>query len=81
MGEHAIDQPASANVDRQEHSGIGATGAHRIDDRTRMKDHAFAAVEIGCGDAQRNAQLFESLHLQGAVQERHHAVVGGEAVT
>ena len=30
--EHAIDQPPSANIYRQKHSWIRATGAHRIDD-------------------------------------------------
>src|SRR5580658_3127635 len=66
MREHAIDQPASANVYRQEHSGIGATGSYRIDDRTGMKDYALAGVEVSRGHSQRITQLFKGLHLQVA---------------
>src|SRR5580658_6973372 len=46
-----------------------------------MKDNSFAGVEVGRGDAQWNAQLFEGLHFQNAIEERDHAVIGGEAVT
>ena len=79
MRQHAIHQVAPANLDRQKHSRISATGAHRIDDRSRVKHHAFAGIEVGCGHAERNAQLFKRLHLQSARQERNHAVVRGEA--
>ena len=44
-----------------------------------MKHHRFASIKVGRGHAQRNAQLFESLHLQNACQKRNHAVVGSEA--
>src|SRR5260370_1174136 len=46
-----------------------------------MKNHAFAGVEVGCGNPQRNLQLLKRLHFQCARQKSHHAVVRGEAVT
>src|ERR1700733_5567998 len=45
-----------------------------------MKNNTFAGIEVGCGHAQRDAQVFESLHLQNACEKRHHAVVRGKAV-
>src|SRR5208337_2547677 len=80
MGEHAVDQIAAADVDRQEHAGISAAGTDGVDNLTRVKYHAFTRVVVGGGDAQGNAQFFEGLHLQGAAEERSHAVAGGETV-
>ena len=73
--EHAIDQHASANLYRKEHSGISATGAYRIDERAGMEDHAFAGGEIGRGDGERNAELLEGLHFEDGVEESDHALV------
>ena len=80
VGEHAVDEHASANFYRQEHAGVGATGANGIDERAGMEDDAFAGRKIGGGDGQRDAQFFESLDLEDAVEESDHALVAGEAV-
>src|ERR1700733_3705735 len=45
-----------------------------------MKNHAFAGIEVGCGYAEGNTQLFESFYFQGAGEERDHAIVRGKAV-
>src|SRR5579871_5399798 len=46
-----------------------------------MKNHAVAAVEIGRGNSEWNLEFFEGLNLQNPIEERNHAVVGGESVT
>src|ERR1017187_10533567 len=45
-----------------------------------MKNHTFAGVEVGCGDAQWITKLFEGFHFQDAVEEPHNAIIRGEAV-
>src|SRR5258708_39087474 len=45
-----------------------------------MKNYGFSAIEVRRGHTHRNAELFESLHFQGAGEKRAQAVVGSEAV-
>src|SRR5271165_1853706 len=80
MGQHAVDEQAPANLYGQEHSWISATGAHWIDQGSRMKDHAFAGREIRRGHGQRDAQFFERFDLQQLIQKSDHALVTGKAV-
>src|SRR5579859_202557 len=68
--QHSIDQIAPANFDRQEHSGISAAGADRINDRAGMKYDALAGVEIRGGYAERDAEILKPDALQGARQKR-----------
>src|SRR5215471_18357245 len=79
MRQHAVDKIAATNLDRQEHPGIGATGAYGINDRAGVKDDGFASVEVGSSNAQRNLEIFEGLALQRSREKRDHAVVGGES--
>ncbi len=80
VGEHAIDELASLEVNREEHAGIGATGAHWIDEIAGAEDHAFTADEIGGGNREWNAQLFKRATLEESAKKSAHAVVGSEAV-
>jgi len=54
---------------RAETFRIGATGANRINNRTRMKPR-FTGIEVGCGHAERDTKFLESLHFQDARQKR-----------
>ena len=47
MRQHPIHQQSAVDLHRQEHAGIGATGAHRLDQLAGTEDHTFAADEIG----------------------------------
>src|SRR6476620_6650436 len=78
MREHAIDEITAANLHRQKHAGIGATGAHGIDDGAGVENDALPCIEISGGNAEWNAQIFKSLALESARQERDHAVVRSE---
>src|SRR5271156_5114550 len=78
MREHAIHETAATNFDRQEHSGISATRAHRVDDRSGSKDCCLSSIKVGCGYSQWNAQFFERTHLQYALEKCRHAVGGCE---
>src|SRR6202521_754019 len=79
--EHAVDQQASTNLYRQEHSWIGATGTYRIDQRSGMKHYALSGGKIRSRHGQGDAQFFERLDLQEVVQKSNHALIAGEAVT
>ncbi len=68
MGEQAIHHHASIYMDRQKHSGIRATGAHRIDQLSFAEDHCLAGEKIGGGDGERDAQLFKGAGLKDALQ-------------
>src|ERR1700733_1358409 len=77
--QHAIDEPPSINVDRQEHTRIGATCAHGADQRSGLKYFFFAGAEFSRGHAEGNTQLFKGLDLQHARQKSDHTVVRGKA--
>src|SRR5579862_4981802 len=81
MRQHPIDEIAPANFHRQEHAGIGATGANRINDRAGMKHNTLAGIEIRGRDAERDAEIFKSDALQRAGQKRDHAVVRSETAS
>ena len=80
VGQHAIHQQASANLYRQKHSRISATGAHRIDQRSGVKHDSRAGGKIRGGHGQRNLQFFEGLDLQNAAEKLDHALVAGKSV-
>ena len=46
-----------------------------------MKDDAFAGVEVGGGYAERDAQFFEGLHLQDAIEKPIHPEIRSKAIT
>ena len=80
IGQHAIDQLTPANLYWQKHSRVGATGAYGINQRTGVKEHTFARRKVGSSHDQRNAQLFEGLYLEDAVEKADHALITGEAI-
>ena len=71
----------SADFYRKKHSRVGAAGAHRIDQRSGVKDDSRAGGKIGGGHSQGNPQVFEGLDLQNAAEKLDHAFVAGESVT
>ena len=81
MSEHAVDEETTVDVYRQEHAGIGATGADGIDERTGLENDRVAGDEIGCCDGERNLEFFEGAYLEDLLEEPGHAVVGSDAVT
>src|ERR1700722_7174507 len=77
--QHAIDEPSSINVTRQDHSRISATRAPRADQGSGLKYFSLAGAEFSRGHAERNTQLFKGLDLQHARQKSDHTVVRGKA--
>src|SRR5436190_3606000 len=79
VSEHAVHTELPVHIDGQEHAGIRATGAHRVDQRPRIKYRTTAGGKISRRYSQRNSQLFESLNFEHALKKSDHALVRGES--
>src|SRR5580700_7261208 len=81
IGQHAVNVRASVDLDRQEHSGIGAAGSNRINQPSLGKYDGFPCAEVGRRNTQWSRELLEGVFLQRAGKQPDHAVAVAQPVT
>lgn len=77
--EGPIDEAARSNVDRLEQTWESAAGANRFFEVAVGEDDRLTIIKVGGDDCEWDAQIFEILSVENAVDQIAKAVIAGEA--
>jgi hypothetical protein len=75
----AVHEAARSNIDRFEQTWESAAGANRFFKVAVSKDDRLAVIKVGGDDGERDAQVFEILRVENAVDQIAEAMIAGEA--
>ena len=77
--EGAVHQAARSNIDRLEQTWESAARANRFFEVAVGEDDRLTIIKVGGDDGERDAQIFEILSVENAVDQIAKAVIAGEA--
>jgi hypothetical protein len=77
--QRAIDQATSSNIDRLEQTWESAARANRFFEVAVSENDRLAIIKVGGNDRERDAQIFEILRVENAVDQIAEAMIAGEA--
>jgi hypothetical protein len=75
----AIDEAARSNIDRFEQTWESAAGADRVLQIAVGENDRLTTIKVGGNDCERDAQIFEILRVENAVDQVTQAMVAGES--
>jgi hypothetical protein len=75
----AVHEAARSNIDRLEQTWESAARANRVFEVAVSQDDRLTIIKVGGNDGERDAQIFEMLGVENAIDQIAEAMVAGEA--